>query len=247
MALVENYHLHPVENIKINGRDVGIVKPAEGKANGKWILKTEYFTAFPQAELMLLEKGYHIAHSYTKTRWFCEEDNKAKADLAEYMHNELGLSRRCAIVGMSCGGLQGIYFGAEYPEYVSCMYLDAPVVNFLSIPFGLGKTAGCESNAPMAREFTNATGLTLIDLLSYRKMPLDYIPKLISHKIPLILVSGDADTVVEYQENGVFLQKAYEATDIPFELHIKPGGDHHPHGIPDNNQAIVDFILKYDR
>lgn len=247
MALVENYHGHPVETVVINGREAGIVRPKEGTANGKWLLKTEYFTAFPQAELMLLEKGYHIAHSYTKTRWFVEEDNKAKADLAEYMHNELGLSRRCAIVGMSCGGMQGIYFGAEYPEYVSCMYLDAPVVNLLSIPCGFGKTKDCPYNEPMLRELLSGKGMTFEDLLVYREHPYDYIPKLVSHKIPLILVSGDADQTVCYEENGIYLQKAYEEAGLPLEVHIKPGGDHHPHGIPDNNAAIVDFILKYDK
>ena len=51
MALIENYHGHPVENITINGRDAGIVKPKEGTANGKWLLKTEYFTAFPRQSL----------------------------------------------------------------------------------------------------------------------------------------------------------------------------------------------------
>ena len=244
--LIENYHNHKVENFKINGRDVGIVKPEEGTSNGKWILKTEYYTAFPDTELRLLKMGYHIAHSYTLTRWYVPEDNKAKADLAEYMHNELGLSRRCAVVGMSCGGMQGIYFGAEYPEYVSCLYLDAPVVNLLSIPCGFGKTKDCPSNEPMLNELLKGKGLTFAELLAYREHPLDYIPKLVSHKIPLMLVSGDADTVVNFEENGLFLQRAYEKAGIPLEVHIKPGGDHHPHGLADNT-PIVDFILKYDK
>ena len=237
---------YKLERLKINDRDAIIVYPKEGTANGKWALKTEYFGAFPDTEIKLLENGYHIAHSFSITRWFVPEDNKAKADLAEYMHTKLGLSRRCVIVGMSCGGMQGIYFGAEYPEYVSCLYLDAPVVNYLSVVFGLGKTSTCDALDIFQEEFIRDKKLTLADTLSYRKHPLDYIPKLVEHRIPLVLVSGDSDSVVCYDENGIFLQKAYEQAGIPLEVHIKEGGDHHPHGL-DDNTPIVNFILKYDK
>ena len=162
------------------------------------------------------------------------------------MHKELSLSPRCVIIGMSCGGMQGIYFASEYPEHVSCMYFDAPVVNLLSVVFGLGKTATGKDHEFFEKQFIEDTKMTLSDLISYREHPLDYIPKLTSHRIPLILVSGDSDTVVNFEENGLFLKKAYENAGIPFELHIKKGGDHHPHGLEDNT-PIVDFLTKYDR
>ena len=65
-------------------------------------------------------------------------------------------------------------------------------------------------------------------------------------KIPLVMVSGDSDTVVPYHENGVFVERAYKDAALPFEIYIKPGGDHHPHGYPDPT-PVVNFILKYDR
>ena len=64
--------------------------------------------------------------------------------------------------------------------------------------------------------------------------------------IAVILVSGDSDTVVNFEENGLFLKKAYEEAGIPLEVYIKKGGDHHPHGLSDNT-PIADFILKYDK
>ena len=242
----ENWNGFNLEHKEIFGRDAIIVYPKEGTANGKWALKTEYFGAFPDAEIKLLEKGYHIAHIATKTRWFIEEDNEAKKALADYMHETLGLSRRCAIVGMSCGGMQGIYFGAKYPYLVSCMYLDAPVVDLLSVVFGLGKTSTCRDLPGFQAQYTRDKGMTLADTISYREHPLDYIPKLTEYGIPVVLVSGDSDTVVCYEENGLFLQKAYEKAEIPLEVYIKKGGDHHPHGL-DDNTPIVDFILKYDK
>ena len=242
----ENFYGYKQENIVILDRDAIVVYPKEGTSNGKWVLKTEYFGAFPDTEIKLLEKGYHVAHVVNKTRWYVHEDNAARAALAEYMHRSLGLSQKCVIVGMSCGGMQGIYFGAVYPQYVSCMYLDAPVVDLLSVVFGLGKTRNCPDHEFFQREFTKDKNMTLVDTMSYREHPLDYIPRLMENRIPLVLVSGDSDTVVCFDENGRFLKEAYEKSDIPFELHIKPGGDHHPHGLCDNT-PIVDFILKYDK
>ncbi len=240
------FYSYDVHTVEVAGREAIIVYPKEGTANGKWALKTEYFGAFPDTEIKLLENGYHIAHIQNKTRWYVHEDNDARVELAKYMHETLGLSEKCVIVGMSCGGMQGIYMGAKNPEYVSCMYLDAPVVDLLSVVFGLGKTHSCHDLEVFQSQFIKDKNMTLADTISYREHPLDYIPRLMENKIPLVLVSGDADTVVCFEENGRFLKEAYEKTDIPFELHIKPGGDHHPHGLSDNT-PVVDFILKHDK
>ena len=169
------------------------------------------------------------------------EDTEARAALAKYMHEELGLSKKCVIVGMSCGGMQGIYFGAKYPQYVSCMWLDAPVVNLLSCPFGLGKPLSSDMRA----EFIKNKGMTLSELLAYREHPLDYIPKLVENDIPVFLVAGDSDTVVPYDENGIYVDKAYRAAGRTIETVIKPGCDHHPHGLSDD-APILEFIEKYD-
>ena len=241
----ENWNGYQLERFTLCDREAIVVYPKEGTANGKWVLKTEYFGAFPDTELQLLAKGWHVAHIKTITRWYVPQDNKNKAALAAYMHEQLGLSKKCAIVGMSCGGMQGIYFAEEYPQLVSCLYLDAPVVNFLSTPGGFGVPIfDPEKRAKTFAEFYNATGISKTDLLSYRNHPLDRIPTLLQHRIPLILVSGDADTAVDYNENGHLLQLAYEQAGLTIETYIKPGGDHHPHGLPDNT-PIVSFIEKY--
>ena len=242
---MKDFHSYDMETVNICGRDALIVYP-KVTSNGKWVLKTEYFDAFPDTEIKLLERGYHVAHIPTITRWYVKEDNAAKKALADYMHDVLGLSKKCAIVGMSCGGMQGIYFASEYPECVSCMYLDAPVVDLLSVVFGLGKTSSCPDLEGFQKQFIRDKNMTLADTISYREHPLDYIPTLVKHRIPMVLVSGDSDTVVCYEENGIFLERAYENEKIPYEVHIKPGGDHHPHGLADNT-PIVEFLTKYDK
>ena len=225
------------ENVILNDRQVIICHPE--KPNGKWALKTEYFDAFPEIQNTLLEMGYYIAHIKNKTRWHHPSDTDARAELAEYMNKRFGVRKKCAIIGMSCGGMQGIYFASRYPELVSCMYLDAPVVNLLSCPAGLGKAVS------LFDEFYDHTGMSIVDLLGYRNHPLDHLPNLVKHNIPIILVSGDSDKTVPYDENGKHIDDIYTKNNCTIKTIIKEGGDHHPHSLTDNT-PIIDFILKYD-
>ena len=66
------------------------------------------------------------------------DDVDVKARFADYLSKEYGLNKKCVPVGMSCGGLQSIYFAAAHPERVAAMVLDAPVTNLLSCPAYVG-------------------------------------------------------------------------------------------------------------
>ena len=100
------YHGYEQISVTVLGRQAVIVKP-KTTPNGKWALKTEYFDAFPAVQLALLEKGYHLAYSQNKTRWYYPEDTLVHGALANYMRDEMGLSEKCAVIGMSCGGMKG--------------------------------------------------------------------------------------------------------------------------------------------
>ena len=127
---------------------------------------------------------------------------------------------------------------------VKCLYLDAPVINFMSCPcgFGIGKPLA-EDNS----EILNALGLKDISqLLAYRDMPLDKLGVLAEAKIPVVMVAGDSDQVVPYCENGICLEKTYKDAGVEIEVYIKPGCDHHPHGLADPT-APMNFILRHCR
>jgi len=80
--------------------------------------------------------------------------------------------------------------------------------------------------------------------MAYRDMPLDNLPALLNAKIPMVMVAGDADQTVPYDENGVFVTKAYQNAGLPFLEFIKPGCDHHPHGMADPRDVVA-FILAH--
>ena len=110
-----------------------------------------------------------------------------------------------------------IKFAARYPKLVSCLYLDAPVLNYMSCPCGFGE--GDPLSDDGIQEILDALKMKSISqLICYRDMPMDKIPELIKHKLPVVMVAGGSDRVVPYHENGLLLQKAYEESTAQMKL-----------------------------
>jgi len=84
--------------------------------NGLWALKTEYFNAFPAEETELLNRGWHIAFNVNHTRWAEPLDLERKAKFVDYVSERFDLSKKAALVGMSCGGLIAVKFAALIPK-----------------------------------------------------------------------------------------------------------------------------------
>ena len=187
----------------------------------------------------MLNRGYYLAHIQSTSRWCPEEDIHARAKFCRHIVESFGLFERCMPIGMSCGGMQAVYLTAMYPHLVSALYLDAPVMNLLSCPCGLG-----EATDKLYEEFFEDMGMTVSQLLNYRRHPVDYLDKLLEARKPVALVCGDVDSVVPYSENGRMLSEAYRKTDIPFFEVLKQGCDHHPHGLEDTS-PLVEFAERY--
>jgi len=226
-------------DFRLDGRKAILVCPKTPRADKKWLFKTEYFGAFPSFELEMLNRGYYVAHIENITRWCLPEDTDTKAMLCEFLINELGLYPKCMTVGMSCGGMQSVYLAAKYPGYVAAMYLDAPVLNLLSCPCGLGV-----AKINFYDEYVKATGKTVSDLLNYREHPIDKVDTVIAEDIPIILVCGDSDMTVPYIENGKLLAEKYRNSNVPFVEILKKDCDHHPHGL-DDVTPFIEFAEKY--
>ena len=202
-------HMAPATVLSFGLLLIWIFLQKKENKNKNWLLKTEYFGAFPEFEIEMLNRGWHLAYVENITRWCLEEDLDRKKRFAEFLASEYGLYKKCMPVGMSCGGLIAVKFAARYPQLVSCVYIDAPVINYMSCPcgFGIGERIDDEEFS----EILGALGMSSIsELICYRDMPLDNIPELVKHKIPIVMVSGDSDTIVPYTENGIMLEKAYK-------------------------------------
>lgn len=223
------------------GREALLVRPAEAGSGRHYMIKTEYFGAFPGAEIEMLKRGWHLAYIKNLNRWGVIEDQDVRAEFCRFLTAEFGLAEKCIPVGMSCGGLHAVCFAARHPELVSALYLDAPVMNLLSCPMGMGDGNYDEG---MFQEVCAAWGVTRTDMLSFRMHPLDRMGPVIENRIPVLMVAGDSDRVVPYHENGALLAAEYVRQGLEIETYIKPGCDHHPHGMEDPS-PIIDFMLRH--
>ncbi len=221
------------------GREAILVFPNEANAKKNWLLKTEYFDIFPQLEIDMVARGWHLAYIKNVTRWCLEEDLDLKQRFCVYLSKEYGLSPKCVPVGMSCGGLIGSKLAAKYPECIAALYLDAPVLNLLSCPGGFGR-----AGTPFWDEFTQATGMDRIQLMCYREHPIDKMSALLRHNIPIVLVYGTDDDIVPFEENGQILERYYRENGGTMLAIGKEGCGHHPHG-PEDTAPVVAFLEEH--
>lgn len=106
----------------VEGQLRGVLIAPKETANGKpWSWRGRYFDHEPQVEIELLRRGYHIG--------FIQSDDIRHWDAwYSFLIKEHGLSRTPAFVGMSGGGRNSYNWAATYPDRVSCIYADNPLI-----------------------------------------------------------------------------------------------------------------------
>lgn len=219
-------------------RKARIIYPST-EPNGKLILKLEYLDAFPSFEIAMLNKGYTLCFMEHPTRWAPDWETAVVAEFIRHVAAELHTEPKCILVGMSCGGLQAARLAELYPELVSVMYLDAPVLNILSMA-GLGDCPA-DTAASFWRELVATYGFSRSTVVNFRKSPIDQMQVLIDHRIPVILLYGNGDEVVIYEENGKVLEDFYRENGGDIVVISRSMGGHHPHSLTDPT-PIIEFV-----
>ncbi len=114
------------EGTGVNRQVVGqlrciVVVPKEAAHGKPWSWRGRYFDHEPQAEIELLKRGFHIG--------FIQSDNVKQWDAwYTFLTEKHGLSRKPAFVGMSGGGRNSFTWATTYPDRVSCIYADNPLI-----------------------------------------------------------------------------------------------------------------------
>ena len=65
-------------NFRFENRVAVLIFPAQSRPGKPWLLKTEYFGAFPDLEIAMLERGFHVAFVKNTNRWGLREDVDCK-------------------------------------------------------------------------------------------------------------------------------------------------------------------------
>ncbi len=233
-----------IEEFIFAERKARLVYP-DCEKNGKLLLKTEYWDAFPNLEIECLKRGYCLCNIEHYTRWGASEEIDIMADFVRHVAKKLGFKEKCIPVGMSCGGLQGTLLAEKYPELVSVLYLDAPVLNILSMA-NLGECPVTAASALFWRELVATYGFSRSTIVNFRKSPIDNMAPLIENNIPIIMLYGNMDNVVVYEENGKVLENYYKENGGIMKVIPRSMCEHHPHGL-DDPTPIINFIEEHAR
>jgi lysophospholipase L1-like esterase/pimeloyl-ACP methyl ester carboxylesterase len=222
------------------GREVIIIIPEEPASGNPWVWRAEFFGAFPQVDLELLEKGWYLVYYRISNLYGCPESVTMMKDFHNFITQSYSLAPKAALFGFSRGGLYAFNYTADYPETVSVLYLDAPVLDIRSWPAGYGEGQG---GSREWEECKAVYGLTDEDEKDFNENFLNKIEEVAKADIPIIVVAGDSDKVVPLSENAGILIEKYKDLGGKIESIIKQGVGHHPHSLKEPKK-VVDFILE---
>jgi pimeloyl-ACP methyl ester carboxylesterase len=215
------------------------VRPRNSAQSQPWIWRTEFFGHEPQADIALLERGFHLAYIDVQNMYGAPIAMGHMDTFYEHLIHEYSLCDKVTLEGFSRGGLFALNWAIAHPDRVACLYLDAPVCDFKSWPAGMGAGAGSPADWEKCKAIY---GLTEQQAVEYLGGPLDNLRPLAQARIPILCVCGAADTVVPMEENTNVLEERYRGLDGPIKVLAKPDCEHHPHSLEDPT-PIVEFVM----
>lgn len=228
-------------DFSVDGRKVTVVEPQQVRKGRPWVWHGEFFGHRPIPDIALLGRGHHIVFAPFSDQFGGPPAIAHWEKVYQQLIQHFSLSPQSALVGTSRGGLYCYNWAARYPERVSCIFGDAPVCDLKSWPLGMG--TGTRSEAEVAKLLAVYGVEDVPRLLEVAINPIDRLQSIAQRHIPILHVSGDADTIVPLAENTEAMQKAYQALGGKMEVIVKPGIGH-VHGL-DDSTPIIEFIDRH--
>lgn len=230
---------HGFVKIEFNYKNRNVIVILPNKApNKRWIWRIEFFDAYPYVDIELVLRGYTLAYYNISDMYGCPEAIELMNDFHYFFIEKYDMKYQPVLLGFSRGGLYAYNFAFKYPEKVSAIYFDAPVLDIRSWPGGFFKGKG---DSRLWQECMKVYGYkNTEEAMKYSYE--DRLEVLKEADIPIIIVVGDSDKVVPYEENAKILKEQYERLDGNIKVILKKGVGHHPHSL-ENPKRIVDFIV----
>ena len=171
--------------------------------------------------------GMDIGESYGNP-----QGRASYTEFHKYIVRKFKLSKKACLWAQSRGGLMLFNWASEHPDLVKCIGGTYPVCDIASYP---GIAGAC-----------SAYGMTESELQSHLKEhdPIDRLAPLASHKIPVLLIHGDDDSVVPLERNTAEFARRYQALKGPVELEIIKGKGHAE--IPEffESDKFINFFIR---
>ncbi len=230
-------------DFKVDGTDATVVVPDKPQPSRPWVWRGEFFGAFADADIALVKAGWHLAYLKTPDLFGSPKAITKWETFHAAMVENYSMHPKPGLIGLSRGGLYCMNWAAAHPDQTLAVYLDNAVCDFKSWPGGVPKKLGTGkgSEAEWKKLLAAYDFKRDADALAYKLNPVDNLALLAEAKVPLLLVYGDKDTVVPHAENSELVYDRYKALGGPVERVVKPGQDHHPHGLKDVTPVVKFF------
>ncbi len=219
-------------NFILEGYTGSAIVPKKTEDKKRWIWRAEFLGDFDKADMELVNQGWHLVYYKISDMYGSPKAVKLMSIFHKYIVKEFALNKKTVLFGFSRGGLYAINYAVAYPNEVKSLYLDAPVIDLQSWP-RIGHRLRVECLKWYEFDEIAATNYSLIQLSRAKKLA--------EHKIPILVVIGDADLTVPYEENAKPFINEYKKTYDDITLIIKKGCGHHPHSLEDVS-SIIDFV-----
>ncbi|MBI1247889.1 prolyl oligopeptidase family serine peptidase [bacterium] len=235
---------HERFDFNVDSRPAYVVIPKEAAKGNPWVWRARFPSFHAEADLLLLERGFHIAYINTDNMLGSPRAMGHWDKFYDFMV-EHGMSPKVALEGVSRGGLFVYGWASRHPDRVACIYADTPVCDIKSWPGGKGKGIG---SAGSWKHLQEEYGFTEAEAMAYDKNPIDILKPIAEAKIPILHIVSLSDVVVPPTENTFILAERYRKLGGEFEIiEVKEGteqshGHHFTHPDP---KKVADFIEKY--
>ena len=217
------------------GRQAWIAEPSVPPAEGMpWTWTMHHQDGFVDrtgVPALLKEGFHHVAIDLYDTR-MDDAGVLAAADFQHFLADSLGFSRTACLIGLGWGGFMAARYAALRPESVCRMYLDNPLLVFP------GNTQPPGGEGP----WKPLDGCGWAD---DPRMPVNMARNVAEAGIPVLLVFGTADNVVDPGANARAFADRLEKAGGRVEVVSRKDYGHHPYGFDvAETFAVKDFFMR---
>lgn len=217
------------------GYEATIISPIE--ESNLWVWKVEFLDEFPVLEIEMLNQGYHVVNIRLSHLYGNDYSIGVMKRFRDFIVKEYKFVEQCGLIAISRGGLYGMGYTNQFPEDVSSLFLDAAVVDLLSWPKEHATSPevweDCRAMCELGENYIGKCHKILEQKLK----------KLFDSKVPVMIVAGDSDTIVPFEENSQLLVSYFKERGNDIPVILKSGCNHHPHSL-ENPEPIVNFFCK---
>lgn len=228
----------PAQVFEVGGHRAFVIEPENNAVGSPWVWYAPTLVNLPdQSHRFYFEQflaaGIAVA-GYAQGEVRGSEQSSARFSRFYAAMRERGYAAKPVLLGQSRGGLMLLCWAFRNPDKVGAFAGIYPVCNLTSWPLQRSRAALLRDYAMTEEEI-----LARLETLN----PPHNLAGLAGNKVPLFLLTGDADEAVPHTENSLLVQEAYEELGGRVTVKIVPGGGHTGGSAYFEEQALADFVL----